>query len=378
MTEENSNPYDNTSAFILVAEELKRIVSTESEVIYSDAEKLSILLRQNLGSKYIREVFLLIAPTRANIVRHLLYVSDRRDLNRKLSSAIENIRAQTGYNEAESRWAVYSWAYALDKVTQKEFYQVNKLFGVPSNTNILHTPMEDVSQTPMEDVSQTPMEDVSQTPMEDVSQTPMEDVSQTPMEDVSQTPMEDVSQTPMEDVSQTPMEDVSPTSREDDEPPIVEDVFPKHVHGRDYMHGLRYILSNNRIRIPLGIAIVAGIIALIVVTTNQTNELPTPAFSILPESAVAGNNVTVDATASSDKDGSITKYIWNLNLRMNNGSVIEMPHSQNTPKIEFHTPLDKSAYLVQVKLTVEDNQNATSVSEKSIEVEPEKITIRID
>ena len=40
---------------------------------------------------------------------------------------INRITSQYGSEEAEARWAAYSWAYALDKITENDYKEILKI-----------------------------------------------------------------------------------------------------------------------------------------------------------------------------------------------------------------------------------------------------------
>ena len=60
-----------------------------------------------------------------------------------------------------------------------------------------------------------------------------------------------------------------------------------------------------------------GATATTTVNVNVTNRAPTASFTASPTSVPTGTNVTLNAAASSDPDGTIAKYEWDLD---SNGS----------------------------------------------------------
>lgn len=82
----------------------------------------------------------------------------------------------------------------------------------------------------------------------------------------------------------------------------------------------------------------------------QHNEPPDAAFDVRPEAAAVGEEITFDATASSDVDGEIVAYRWDFN---GDGDVDRVAQSE-TVVAAFQRPGQYTA-----TLTVEDDDGAT-------------------
>jgi YD repeat-containing protein len=95
-------------------------------------------------------------------------------------------------------------------------------------------------------------------------------------------------------------------------------------------------------------------------TITVTNRAPVSAFSPSPSTANKGQVVTFDAGASSDPDGTIAKYEWDLD---GNGT-----YETNTGTASTASRSYASAGTVEVKLRVTDDKGATSVSTQKITV----------
>ncbi len=78
------------------------------------------------------------------------------------------------------------------------------------------------------------------------------------------------------------------------------------------------------------------------------NQLPVASFSITPTSTFVGSPITLNGTASSDPDGSISGYDWDFGDGMPSGSGSIASHSYST------------AGVYTIKLTVRDNEGAIS------------------
>ena len=211
---ENSDSSDKLFIFLVVAKELRKIVKSQPEEIYSDPGRLSELLQQNLGSRYSREIYLIVRPLKVNIIDSLSFIKDNKKLYSKLLPTINKIHSQEGYDEGEAKWAVYSRAYALDKVPEKEYYEINKF----SHLRI------DTSSEPIKDVAPEPIKDVAPEPIKDVAPEPIKDVAPEPIKDVAPEPRGDVSHAPIRNTSPQPMKDVSPAPINGNLPPTIEDV----------------------------------------------------------------------------------------------------------------------------------------------------------
>ena len=127
---ERKNPSSgggNLYSFIAVAKALKKIIKDQSVEAYSDPQSLLKLLKDDLRSDYPREVSLIVTPLKANIIGVLTSIKDNKKLEQKLSPTIIRISSQFGYDENDAKRAVYSWAYALDKITESDYKEILKL-----------------------------------------------------------------------------------------------------------------------------------------------------------------------------------------------------------------------------------------------------------
>jgi hypothetical protein len=117
----------NLYSFIAVAKALKKIVKGQSVESYSDPQSLLKLLKDELHSDYPREASLIVTPLNANILDVLKHIKNNKKLEQKLSPTINKISSQFGYEVNDASRAVYSWAYALDKITESDYKEILKL-----------------------------------------------------------------------------------------------------------------------------------------------------------------------------------------------------------------------------------------------------------
>jgi PKD repeat protein len=90
------------------------------------------------------------------------------------------------------------------------------------------------------------------------------------------------------------------------------------------------------------------------------NEPPSASFEAEPTSAVVGEPVTFDASASSDPDGSITRYAWDFD----GDSTIEVAGSSATVTHTFDVSGEQT-----VRLTVTDDSGEAATTTRTITVE---------
>ncbi|HEX5922836.1 MAG TPA: PKD domain-containing protein [Baekduia sp.] len=95
-------------------------------------------------------------------------------------------------------------------------------------------------------------------------------------------------------------------------------------------------------------------------TVTVTNRAPTASFTATPASATTGQAVAFDATASSDPDGTIAKYEWDLD---GNGTYETDTGTTKTTSRTYTAPGS-----VAVKVRVTDNQGATATQTKTVTV----------
>jgi len=103
---------------------------------------------------------------------------------------------------------------------------------------------------------------------------------------------------------------------------------------------------------------------------NTTNLAPT-ANAGLDQIVTSGNNVILNADASSDSDGSISSYSWQA---ISGASGITLSAS-NTAQVNFDAPFTTTNTAAVFQLTVIDNRGAMSQDEVSITIEPGTGTI---
>ena len=92
-----------------------------------------------------------------------------------------------------------------------------------------------------------------------------------------------------------------------------------------------------------------------VTITESTTQLPIASFTMNPISGTAPLEVTFDASNSYDPDGNIVSYAWDFGDGTS-GSGVTMKHTFNS----------KGSY--NIKLTVTDNKEATSITIKTITI----------
>lgn len=94
------------------------------------------------------------------------------------------------------------------------------------------------------------------------------------------------------------------------------------------------------------------------VSSDNQNTPPTAAFSYSPEAPSTGETITLDASTSSDSDGSVVSYNWDFGA---NGTV---DASGESTEVTFD---EAGSY--DVRLQVTDDAGATDVTTKTIDVE---------
>ncbi len=102
-----------------------------------------------------------------------------------------------------------------------------------------------------------------------------------------------------------------------------------------------------------------GATATTTVNVNVTNRAPTASFTASPTSVPTGTNTTLNASASSDPDGTIAKYEWDLD---NNGSY-ETSGTTASLTTSYATAGTKT-----IGLRVTDNSGATAATTKTLTV----------
>ncbi len=90
------------------------------------------------------------------------------------------------------------------------------------------------------------------------------------------------------------------------------------------------------------------------------NRAPTASFTVSPNPATTGQTVSFNGSASSDPDGTITKYEWDLD---GNGT-----YETNTGTTATTSRSYSSAATVNVGLRVTDNNDATATTTRSLTV----------
>ncbi len=95
-------------------------------------------------------------------------------------------------------------------------------------------------------------------------------------------------------------------------------------------------------------------------TVTVTNRAPVSSFTASPSAVSKGQNVTFDGSASSDPDGTVAKYEWDLD---GNGS-----YETNTGASATTSRSYSAAGTVETKLRVSDDRGATAVSTRNVTV----------
>ncbi len=95
-------------------------------------------------------------------------------------------------------------------------------------------------------------------------------------------------------------------------------------------------------------------------TLTFSNQAPTASFTATPNPVNTGSAVSFDATASSDPDGTIAKYEWDLD---GNGTFETDTGTTKTTSHTYATP-----GTVDVKLRVTDNNGGTATQTKTVTV----------
>jgi YD repeat-containing protein len=95
-------------------------------------------------------------------------------------------------------------------------------------------------------------------------------------------------------------------------------------------------------------------------TIAVTNRAPVSSFTASPSSANKGQLVTLDASASTDPDGTIAKYEWDLD---GNGT-----YETNTGTTPSASRSYGTAGIVEVRLRITDDKGATSISTQKVTI----------
>ena len=328
--------------------------------------------------EHLREIFLIIAPLKANIIDLLTSTKDNKKLERKFLHTINKISSQSGYDEADAKWAVYTWAYALGRIAEKDYYEIFQLDPFPKD---ISTPIEEVPTAPIEEVPTAPntrgssnctyrgssnctyrgssnctYRGSSNCTYRGSSNCTYRGSSNCTIEEVPTAPIEEVPTAPIEEVPTAPIEEV-PTAPKDNgsHAPIGvrfdNEIKPARKSGT--LPVFSSIFKNNKVRIPIAGVVAVIVIGFIILFTSppdtQPNDTQPPVYIVGPSALSAGDSATVAADASPNADGSIPEYKWSYNLI--NGSESESKTLQNGPKAEFQTPFSVKKYSLQVELT---------------------------
>jgi hypothetical protein len=373
MGERNSTSRDKLFSFFVVAKELRKVVKSHSEEFYSDPQRLLKLLKNNLPSEHLREIFLIIAPLKVNVIDLLSSTKDKKKLERKFSHTINKISSQSGYDEADAKWAVYTWAYALGRVPEKDYYEIFKLDPFPHD---ISAPVVSGSGPPIQAAEAAPAaEEVpSQVQGESGSGPPIQAAEAAPA--AEEVPSQVQGESGLHTTTGVGFDNDNKPSRK----PSKSSVF-----------------KNNKVRIPLAAVVVLIVISIIMLTTNsrdmQPPVTPTPVTStpviqtpvpqptlvniIGPNTLSAGDNATVAVSSNRTSDGAMAEYKWSYNVI--NGSDSESVTLQNGPKAEFQAPMSEKKYSLQLELLAKDeNGSYNKVAEKTITVAPVEINIILD
>jgi hypothetical protein len=373
MGERNSTSRDKLFSFFVVAKELRKVVKSQSEEFYSDPQRLLKLLKNNLPSEHLREIFLIIAPLKVNVIDLLSSTKDKKKLERKFSHTINKISSQSGYDEADAKWAVYTWAYALGRVPEKDYYEIFKLDPFPHD---ISAPVVSGSGPPIQAAEAAPAaEEVpSQVQGESGSGPPIQAAEAAPA--AEEVPSQVQGESGLHTTTGVGFDNDNKPSRK----PSKSSVF-----------------KNNKVRIPLAAVVVLIVISIIMLTTNsrdmQPPVTPTPVTStpviqtpvpqptlvniIGPNTLSAGDNATVAVSSNRTSDGAMAEYKWSYNVI--NGSDSESVTLQNGPKAEFQAPMSEKKYSLQLELLAKDeNGSYNKVAEKTITVAPVEINIILD
>jgi hypothetical protein len=373
MGERNSTSRDKLFSFFVVAKELRKVVKSQSEEFYSDPQRLLKLLKNNLPSEHLREIFLIIAPLKVNVIDLLSSTKDKKKLERKFSHTINKISSQSGYDEADAKWAVYTWAYALGRVPEKDYYEIFKLDPFPHD---ISAPVVSGSGPPIQAAEAAPAaaEVPSQVQGESGSGPPIQAAEAAPA--AEEVPSQVQGESGLHTTTGVGFDNDNKPSRK----PSKSSVF-----------------KNNKVRIPLAAVVVLIVISIIMLTTNsrdmQPPVTPTPVTStpviqtpvpqptlvniIGPNTLSAGDNATVAVSSNRTSDGAMAEYKWSYNVI--NGSDSESVTLQNGPKAEFQAPMSEKKYSLQLELLAKDeNGSYNKVAEKTITVAPVEINIILD
>ncbi|MGQ4557569.1 PKD domain-containing protein [Halobellus sp. GM3] len=98
----------------------------------------------------------------------------------------------------------------------------------------------------------------------------------------------------------------------------------------------------------------------------RDNQVPTAAISYSPTEPTVGETVTFDGTASSDPDGTIATYEWDIDQRSDSGYHVDGP----TADYAFEQPGEKA-----VKLRVVDDDGLEAVAEETPTVVEERVRL---
>jgi PKD repeat protein len=116
--------------------------------------------------------------------------------------------------------------------------------------------------------------------------------------------------------------------------------------------------SSRSVDVRLRVTDNGGATASTVRTVTVTNRAPTASFTATPNPATVGGTVSFDASGSSDPDGTIAKYEWDLD---GNGT-----YETDTGTTATTTHSYASGTSVDVKVRVTDNEGATATQTKTV------------
>lgn len=307
---------DNPYSLIAVAKALRRVVKRHPIELYTDPLRLLEVLKNDLHSDYPQETSLIIVPLKINIIEMLSSVKDKKKLEQKLLPAIDRITSQYGYGNDEARWAAYSWAYALDKITENDYEKILKIDLFPER---ILSPLEKEIHTARPHGSPG-----------------------------------------------------KPSGVRFDK----EVRSPREYHK---LVSLSSTFRNNKTRVPIAVAVIAITIFVLTTISRdiQQNSMQTYSIQTKPTTFWAGNNATMTASPSLNSDGSIPEYKWLY--KVINGSESKSKGLGNGLNTGFQTPLSEKKYSLQVELQAKDEKGSyNKVAEKTIMVEPVNIQIVLE
>ena len=101
----------------LPRQKLSELIQRHGRVLCEDPQRLEALLRDHCG-EYRLEINLLVAALRARVATELMTATAGQPMQTLIGRLAQRLESEQGLTQAAARWAVGSWAVALDVVAE--------------------------------------------------------------------------------------------------------------------------------------------------------------------------------------------------------------------------------------------------------------------